>query len=332
MKTRNKTIDKGWTVDRLPDLNGKTYLVTGANSGIGFETCRHLRNKHANVILAARSTSKGEEAVERLERIESPGTLTLVNLDLGSRASITAAAEQVRDLVRGLGGGDQAGLDRAGIDQTGGGLDAVINNAGVMQTPQQETADGFELQFGTNHLGHFLLNSLLFDLVQLRSGRIVPVSSIVHLRGRSINFADPMLTRGYSPTTAYVQSKLANLTYGMELARRLEAADSPVASVSCHPGYSNTNLQRSGPTGLLKTMYQFTNLLAQRARDGAVPVVLAAAGTEARNGAYYGPVGLGEARGSVGDGQVNPAALDLQAGTQLWELSEELLGIKWDIA
>lgn len=312
MTTIKKTMDKGWTVERLPDLSGQTYLVTGANSGIGFETCRHLRNRNANVMLASRSLSKAEAAVEQLKQIQGEGTLSIVQLDLGSLESIHNAAESVGDMVD--------------------GLDAVINNAGVMQTPQRETTDGFELQFGTNHLGHFLLNSLLFDLVKRRNGRIVPVSSIVHLRGHSIDFADPMLTRSYSPTTAYVQSKLANLTYGMELARRLEATDSPVKCVSCHPGYSNTNLQRTGPTGLLKAVYQLTNLLAQRARDGAVPVALAAAGTEAQNGAYYGPTGLGEARGSVGDGRVNPAAVNVEAGKRLWELSEELLGITWEIS
>lgn len=311
MNEQRSTIEKGWAVDRLPDLSGRNYLITGANSGIGYEAAAHLRRKNANVIVAARSTTKGQTAVSRLNDIPSAGSVTLIALDLANTESIREAAAAVRSETE--------------------SLDAVINNAGVMQTPKQETADGFELQFGTNHLGHFLLNYLLFDLVEQSNGRIVPVSSIVHLRGSGIHFDDPMLTSGYSPSRAYIQSKLANLMYGFELTRRLSAAGSNVMCVNCHPGYSATNLQSAGPTGALKFVYRFTNLLAQSARDGAVPEALAAAGVEAQHGAYYGPTGLGEAIGPVGDGCVNRAARDVDAGQRLWQLSEELLGITWDI-
>jgi NAD(P)-dependent dehydrogenase (short-subunit alcohol dehydrogenase family) len=213
------------------------------------------------------------------------------------------------------------------------GLDAVINNAGIMQTPQQQTMDGFELQFGTNHLGHFMLNHLIFDLIEARSGRIVPVSSIAHLRAEGISFEDPMHANHYLPTKAYGQSKLANLMYGLELARRLDAADSNVVCAIAHPGYSATNLQTAGPTGFFKVLYKvLTPLMAQSAADGAVPEVLAAAGTEAQNGTYYGPTKRGDTRGPVGESRTSDAANDEDAAAHLWSLSEELLGINWTIS
>lgn len=202
-----------------------------------------------------------------------------------------------------------------------------------MQTPQRQTDDGFELQFGTNHLGHFLLNHLTCDLVTARSGRIVPVSSIAHRAAPGINFDDPMFEQNYSPGKVYSQSKLANLMYGLELARRLEAAGSSVMSVIAHPGYSATNLQSTGPTGFLKTVYKLSNkLMAQPAVDGALPEVLAVAGKEARNGAYYGPTRFGDSRGPVGESRMSQAAHDEDAAKRLWTLSEELLGISWNIA
>lgn len=302
-----------WTVDQLDDLSGRSYLITGGNSGIGYEAAAHLRRANADVIITARNPAKGDDAAAGLEQIDGDGTVTVVQLDLADLGSVRQANEVVRNHTS--------------------GLDAVINNAGIMQTPQQQTVDGFELQFGTNHLGHFLLNHLVFDLVAARSGRIVPVSSVAHHQARSINFDDPMFTKRYSPTKAYSQSKLANLMYGLELARRLEAAGSPVISVSAHPGYSATNLQSTGPTGVLKFFYTFSNrVMAQSASDGAVPEVLAAAGDEAQNGAYYGPTRLGDSRGPVGDSRISNAADDADAGARLWALSEELLGIEWTIA
>jgi NAD(P)-dependent dehydrogenase (short-subunit alcohol dehydrogenase family) len=302
---------RNWTVDRLPDLTGRTYLVTGANSGIGYHAAAHLRRAGGDVLVGARSPAKGEAAVRSLAEITGPGRVELVELDLADSASIRAAVARVGELTN--------------------GLDAVVNNAGIMQTPQQTTVDGFELQFGTNHLGHFLLNRLLFDLVLARRGRIVPVSSIVHLRAKGIDFDDPMLTRRYSPERAYFQSKLANLTYSFELARRLEAAASPVICAAAHPGYSATNLQFTGPTGVRSLVYRVSNLVAQSAEAGAVPEALAAAGDEAANGGYYGPTGVGEARGPVGTAKVNPLARDPEAGARLWALSEALVGETWSI-
>lgn len=301
-----------WNVGRLDDLTGKRYLITGANSGIGYEAAVHLRRANADLLLASRSTAKGEAAAAELARVNGTGALTVIELDLADLASIRGANDAIRS-------------------QTDG-LDAVINNAGIMQTPQLETADGFELQFGTNHLGHFMLNHLIFDLLEARSGRIVPVASIAHRRVKGINFDDPMFAADYSPMQVYCHSKLANLMYGLELARRLEAAGSDVISASCHPGYSATSLQSTGPTGLFKAFYKVSNaVMAQKATDGAVPEVLAAAGNEARNGAYYGPTKLGDSRGPVGESHISDAAKDESAGARLWSLSEELLDISWSI-
>jgi NAD(P)-dependent dehydrogenase (short-subunit alcohol dehydrogenase family) len=302
-----------WQVDRLDDLTGRTYLITGGNSGVGYEAAAHLHRANADVIIAARSVEKGEQAAKNLARLPGTGAVELLQLDLASLESIGHANSDIRKYTD--------------------GLDAVVNNAGIMQTPQAETVDGFELQFGTNHLGHFMLNYLTFDLVEARSGRIVPVSSIVHHQADGINFADPMLVHDYSPTLAYRQSKIANLMYGIELARRLDAAGSEVMSVSAHPGYSHTNLLTTGPTGLQRVLYQLTSpFLAQKAADGAVPEVLAAAGKEARNGAYYGPTERGETRGPVGDSNISDVAMDEESGLRLWSLSEELLSISWDVA
>ncbi len=301
-----------WTLDALEDLSDKTYLITGANSGIGYQAASALRRAHANVIVGARSPEKGEAAVRTIRTLPGSGSVELLGIDLADLDAIRAADTHLRELTD--------------------GLDAVVNNAGIMETPQQQTKDGFELQFGTNHLGHFLLNHLVFDLVSARSGRIVPVSSIVHLRARPIDFDDPMLTEHYTPARAYAQSKLANLMYGLELARRLERAGSPVMSVSAHAGWSATNLFSTGPTGLARSVYKVVNwAIAQPAEAGAVPEVLAAAGKEARNGAYYGPTSFGGMRGPVGDARIAEQARDEEAASRLWALSEELLGITFDL-
>jgi NAD(P)-dependent dehydrogenase (short-subunit alcohol dehydrogenase family) len=301
-----------WKPAQLDDLAQRTYLITGGNSGVGYEAAAHLRRANADVLIACRSAEKGEAAVARLTRISGAGSVDLVMLDLASLESIHNANTSIREITD--------------------GLDAVINNAGIMQTPEGHTADGFELQFGTNHLGHFMLNYLTFDLIRARSGRLVPVSSLVHHREEAINFDDPMLSIDYSPNKAYSQSKLANLMYGLELARRLEAAGSDVISASAHPGYAATNLQSTGPTGIYNLLYKISNpLFAQSAKAGAVPEVLAAAGNEARNGGYYGPTKFGDVRGPVGDSRIAKAAKDKDAATRLWSLSEELLNITWNI-
>ena len=309
------TFDSGfndWMPNRLPDLSGKRFLITGANAGLGYETAKMLRHKNADVLMAARNEGRGRGAATNISAEPGTGSVEFVKLDLADTASVAAAADAVRSMTD--------------------GLDAIVNNAGIMQTPQQKTADGFEMQFGTNHLGHFLLNHLLLDLVAARSGRIVPVASIAAKSPAKFDFSDLMLTHNYSPTSAYQQSKLANITYGLELHRRLAAAGSPVASISCHPGYAATNLQSTGPTGAWKTIYKFTNkFLAQPAERGAQPLALSAAGTEAQAGGYYGPVDMGGARGKISDADVPTNATAGDAGSRLWEASESFLDISWTI-
>lgn len=296
---------KDWKPDRLPDLTGKTYVITGGNSGLGLDAAKILGKSGANLVLACRSLDKAQAAKRDLERAIN-GTVDVVQLDLADLASVRAAADEVR--------------------RNHTRIDSLINNAGIMQTPKSKTKDGFELQLGTNHLGHFLWTSLLIDLVEAAGGRVVVVSSIAHKYG-AIDLDDLMWERGYTPSKAYFRSKLANIMFAFELDRRLQASGSKTVCIACHPGYANTNLQSTGPQGLLNFLYKFTNpLLAQSSEAGAIPLVLAAAGNEARRGAYYGPTGMGDARGPVGDATVAERALDQDVSRKLWSASETLIG------
>lgn len=301
---------ENWRENRLPDLSGKVFVITGGNSGIGFEAARMLGEAGADLILACRSPKHAKAAKTNLERtIESD--IALVHLDLVDQSTIRACASTIRSMT-----------DR---------IDGLINNAGIMRTPQTITADGFELQFATNHLGHFLLTSLLLDLVEAAAGRVVTVASIAHNRGQ-IAFDNLMLTSGYSPSKAYNQSKLANLLFSFELDRRLQLAHSPAIAIACHPGYAATNAQSTGPTGFWKLAYKPLNaILAQSQSLGAVSLVLAAAGAEAKRGAYYGPTGFLQMRGPVTDAPVAAHALAKDDWKRLWEASEELLGITFRV-
>lgn len=297
-----------WTPDRLPSLEGCSYIITGGNSGIGLEAAIMLARAGGSVTLACRNPDKAATAARRVaaETDAEPG---IVILDLASMASIRGAAEAVRD--------------------SHAKIDGLINNAGIMQTPQLKTEDGFELQLGSNHLGHFLWTGLLLDRVEAASGRVVTVSSIAHKFGE-IYLDDLMLEKDYTPTKAYGQSKLANLMFALELQRRLSAKGSPASSMACHPGYSGTALQSTGPTGLLNALYKVTNaLMAQPAEKGAIPTVLAAAGEEAQPGGYYGPTGWQDAGGPVGNAQIAGRALKEDVAAELWRQSEALVDLRW---
>jgi len=297
-----------WKPDRLPDLAGKSYLITGGNSGIGFDAAQMLSEAGGDIVIACRNPAKAEAAVAELDKT-AKGKVETVALDLSDLSSVRKASDEIH-----------ARYDK---------LDALINNAGIMQTPETRTVDGFELQLATNHLGHFLLAGLLFDLIEKAEGRIAVVSSIAHKFG-TIYRDDLMLEKSYSPTNAYGQSKLANIMFAFELDRRLKAKGSSVKAIACHPGYSNTALQDTGPSGLLNFAYKFLNpLMAQPSEKGAIPTVLAAAGTEAVAGAYYGPTGFGDTRGPVGDSFVARRALDEDMAKWLWEESEKLVGFEW---
>lgn len=296
-----------WTPDELPDLSGKTFLITGGNSGIGLEAAKILARRNADVVIACRNETKGKRALARLVNLGA-GRCELLTLDLADMASIRAAAAEAKERF--------------------GAIYGLINNAGVMQTPKSRTRDGFELQLGTNHLGHFLWTALMMDAVDGRGGRVVTVASIMHKFGR-IDFDNLMMERGYDPNSAYNRSKLANLLFALELHRRLEAGGSRIKSVACHPGYSDTPLQGKVGNPLFRLVYRASNaLLAQPAERGAAPTALAAADERVVSGGYYGPTGFFDARGPVGDSDVEKRALDEGVAKRLWEVSEERVGEK----
>ncbi|MEU2427389.1 oxidoreductase [Streptomyces sp. NPDC007851] len=288
-----------WNVTDLPDLTGRTAVVTGANSGLGLATTDALARAGAHVVLAVRDPERGRAAAAKV-----PGSTEVRRLDLADLSSVREFA---------------AGWDRP--------LDLLINNAGVMMLPELRTADGFEMQFGTNHLGHFALTNLLLPHV---TDRVVTVASGLHRGGDGvIHFADVNLRGNYSPTRAYAQSKLANLLFTLELQRRLTEAGSPVRALSAHPGWAATNLQSHHANPLARLGMAVGNrLLAQDDRAGALPTLYAAT-RDLPGASYVGPDGLGEMRGAPTLVGRSRAASDPEAARRLWALSEEMTGVPW---
>jgi NAD(P)-dependent dehydrogenase (short-subunit alcohol dehydrogenase family) len=286
-----------WTTADMDRQDGRTFVVTGANSGIGLEASRALAAAGARVVVACRDTAKGEHAVAELD-----GDFDVRRLDLADLASVRAFAE---------------GLDRD--------IDVLINNAGVMAVPRSKTTDGFEMQLGTNHLGHFALTGLLLGRVR---DRVVTISSGAHRIGR-VNFDDLQSERRYQRWTAYGQSKLANLLFMMELQRRLDAAGSSLRSVAAHPGYAATGLQSHTQSVQDQIMSVANLVLAQSAAMGALPTLYAAT-EDVPGAAYAGPGGLLEQRGHPQLVNMSGAAKDPEAASRLWEASEELTGVRYD--
>ena len=296
--------------DSIAEQSGRSFLVTGANSGLGFETVRALCLHGARVLLTARSQAKGVEAVARI-KAENPGAAVEHGLlDLADLDSVRGFAAQISS---------------AGIP-----IDVLVNNAGVMFPPRALTPQGNESQFATNHLGHFALTGLLLDTIRKgRDARVVTVSSLEH-RGGSIHFADLTGERSYSPRAFYQQSKFANVLFGLELHRRLTNAAVPVRSVLAHPGWSATNLQTAGPTGPMKQAMRLGNrLFAQNAAMGALPELYAAVDPDAESGHFYGPGGIGEIRGYPKEVQMVASAHDEKTARRLWEVSEGLTGVTY---
>jgi NAD(P)-dependent dehydrogenase (short-subunit alcohol dehydrogenase family) len=290
-----------WTAADLPSQEGRVFIITGANSGIGLPTARALGKAGAHVVLAVRDVAKGETAAASV-----PGDREVRRLDLADLASVRAFAEAWQ-----------------------GDIDVLINNAGVMRTPERRTVDGFELQVGTNHLGHFALTNLL--LPQL-TDRVVTVSSNAH-RGGSISLDDlNWQRRRYQRWGAYQQSKLANLLFTLELERRLTAANSPVRALAAHPGYAATNLQFRSERGLEDRVMSLSNrLFAQSDEAGAWPTLFAAS-QDLPGGGYVGPDGLAEQRGHPTLVGRTAAASDVEMAKRLWALSEELTGVQFPLA
>jgi NAD(P)-dependent dehydrogenase (short-subunit alcohol dehydrogenase family) len=295
-----------WTEQHIPDQHGRVAIVTGANTGLGFETARLLATHGATVVLAVRDVEKGKQAAARITGDVS-GDVTVQALDLTSLDSIRSAAADLR-----------AAHPR---------IDLLINNAGVMYTPRQTTADGFELQFGTNHLGHFALTGLLLDrLLPVPCSRVVTVSSTGHRIRAAIHFDDLQWERSYSRVAAYGQSKLANLMFTYELQRRLAPHGTTIA-VAAHPGVSNTELARNTPAALRLPLTWLAPLLTQKAEMGALPTLRAATDPAVRGGQYYGPGNRGEIRGYPKLVTSSPDSHDQTAQQRLWTVSEELTGV-----
>jgi NAD(P)-dependent dehydrogenase (short-subunit alcohol dehydrogenase family) len=289
-----------WTAQHLPDLNGRTFVITGANSGIGLAAARELGRAGARVVLAVRDEARGRQAAASI-----PGEAEVRRLDLADLASVRAFA-----------------------DAWDGDIDVLIDNAGVMATPEQRTADGFELQIGTNHLGHFALTNLLLPNVR---DRVVVLASGAHRMG-SIRLDDLNWEQGgYQRWRAYGQSKLANLLFMSELQRRLSEAGSPVRAVAAHPGYAATNLQSHTGSFLQNALMRIGNtLIAQSDEQGAWPTLYAAT-QDIAGDSYVGPDGFQEGRGHPTLVGRSGAAKDAETARRLWELSEQLTGVSFPL-
>jgi NAD(P)-dependent dehydrogenase (short-subunit alcohol dehydrogenase family) len=303
----------GWSTSDIPSQEGRLAVVTGANSGLGFHTSLELARAGARVILGCRSSERADDALGRIRADLPDAAVEARALDLADLASVRAFAD--------------------GLEEP---LDLLVNNAGVMALPWRTTADGFEMQFGTNHLGHFALTGLLVPrLLADGGGRVVTVSSTMHRRGR-MHFDDLQFERDYDRWDAYSQSKLANLLFALELQRRADAADAPLLSTAAHPGYAATNLQYAGPkmegSRLRMAVMKLGNtLLAQSEAKGALPLLYAA--TEDVPGASYaGPSGFQEGRGSPTLVGMTRYASDPDSARRLWEESERLTGVTFEFA
>jgi len=308
-------------VATVPDMSGKLVVITGSNSGLGFGLTRRLSAAGADVVMAIRNRAKGEKAIEEIRATVPDAKLTIKSLDLSSLAAVAALGEQ--------------------LNAEGRPIDILINNAGVMQPPERDTtADGFELQFGSNHLGHFALTAHLLPLLRAAKGaRVVSLSSLAARFGK-INWDDPQYEKSYSATQAYGQSKLATLMFALELDRRSREAGWGIVSNAAHPGLTKTNLQLAGPSHgrekpalmeqFYKASWRFTPFLWQEIDEGILPALYAAAAPHAEGGAFYGPRGFYEAAG----GGVAPAKIPAKARNEgdcqrLWELSEQLTGVSY---
>ena len=302
-----------WTAADVPDQSGRVAIVTGSNTGIGYGAAAVLADKGAHTVLAVRNLDKGAEAVERIKAASPHATVTLQQLDLTSLDNIRAAADELR-----------AKFDR---------IDLLVNNAGVMYTDKASTKDGFELQFGTNHLGHFALTGQLLDhMLGVEGSRVVTVSSVGHRIHAKIHFDDLNLDNNYNRVVAYGQSKLANLLFTYELARRLAAKGAPTIATAAHPSAADTDLLRNMPGGIRQvSQFFWSAFIAQNADMGAEPTLRAAADPGVQNAQYFGPGGFGEQKGHPKVVASSAQSHDEDIQRRLWTVSEELTGVTYPI-
>ncbi|HET9914951.1 MAG TPA: oxidoreductase [Anaerolineales bacterium] len=292
-----------WTAKNIPDLTGKVAVVTGANSGLGYETARALACKNATVILACRNKQKGEAAIRRIVQEYPEAKTECMRLDLSDLTAVRCFADEFTGRYH--------------------RLDLLINNAGIMAIPFGKTVDGFEIQFGTNHLGHFALTGLLLKLITCTpKARVVTVSSSMHLFGK-IDFDNLNGEKSYHRQGAYAQSKLANLLFTYELQRRFECAGVDAIAAAAHPGWTETNLQVHW-----KVLWMMNSFAGQRPEMGALPTLYAAAAPDVQGGEYYGPRGL-QVWGYPTRVRSNKRSHDIAVAARLWGISEELTGVRY---
>ena len=305
-----------WTAQDIPDLEGKTIVVTGANSGLGFEASKMFAENNAEVVMACRSIERGKNAKEEIEEELEDPDLEVKKLDLADLESVKDFAEEFK----------------ANHEE----LDILCNNAGVKAIPREETEDGFEKQFGVNHLGHFALTANLFPVLkEAQEARVVTQSSGLHEKG-DMDFEDLMHEKEYSPQQVYSDSKLANLLFAYELDRKIRREGLDMRSVAVHPGYAATNLQtrgaeKSGNTVKKYAMKAMNKVLAQSARKGALPMMYASVSDEAESGDYIGPGGIANMRGLPEKQESSEASYSRETAEELWAVSEELTGIDFEI-
>lgn len=303
---------KKWTAEKINNLKGKNVIITGANSGIGFEVAKKFAENNARVIMACRDLEKGGEAKEKIEENIEESEIEVRKLDLADLSSIKKFTKEYK-----------ANNDK---------LDVLCNNAGVMAIPRQETKDGFEKQFGVNHLGHFALTAHLIPVLkEAEESRVVTQSSGLHEKG-SIDFENLMLEEEYDKWDAYANSKLANVLFANELQRKLEEQDLDMKSIACHPGYASTNLQYRGPEEEGSKLKLFgmkiaNTLLAQSAEKGALPMLYSSVSTDIEGGEYIGPDGLGNMRGYPEKQESSEESQDKNVAEALWTRSESLTDV-----
>ncbi|WP_405384390.1 SDR family oxidoreductase [Maribacter sp. LLG6340-A2] len=308
---------KGWTPDRIGDLSGKTYVITGTTSGTGFEAAKILLSKGGKVVMLNRNPKKAEETIKVLkEQLGNAIDVLSINMDLASQASVKKAAEDVLNTVT--------------------HIDALICNAAIAQVPKQTlTVDGWESQMGTNYYGNWSLQALLFPRIEKSEGRIVTVGSMGYDMGiKTIKFDDLNWDKDYTPNNAYSQSKLAQIMSIYELQDRLNAAGrTTVKAYACHPGSSRTNLINTSGSFMMKFIFNLMKLspLTQSAEKGAYPQLMCATEANLDQNGFYGPTGRSNWVGPVGAHHIEPHAKDKEVAKRLWELSEKETGIKWNI-
>ncbi|MGV6845640.1 MAG: SDR family NAD(P)-dependent oxidoreductase [Lutibacter sp.] len=316
MKT-NQFGKKGWTPDRIGNLNGKTFAITGTTSGTGFEATKILLSKEAKVVMLNRNPKKVEKTIETLKQeLGKDIDVTNVQMDLSKQASVKKAAKEVLKTVS--------------------HIDALICNAAIAQVPKQKlTVDGWESQMGTNYFGNWTLQALLFPLIEKSKGRIVTVGSMGYDMGiKTINFDDLNWDKDYTPNNAYSQSKLAQIMSMYELQDRLkEAGKTTVKAYACHPGASRTSLIKTSGSLMMRFIFNLMKLspLTQSAEKGAYPQLMCATEPNLDQSGFYGPTGRSNWVGPVGAHHIEPHAKDKTIANKLWDLSEKETGVKWNI-